>query len=78
MLRRYEEAWEKTFNNDLEYSHKLNKIISNPEIVDSLLHICSVNPELNSIIQGALVNVIPKEKLFESCMQLLQPSHAHS
>ena len=78
ILRRYEEAWEKTFNNDLEYSHKLNKIISNPEIVDSLVHIGSVDPELNSIIQGALVNVIPKEKLFESCMQLLQPSHAHS
>lgn len=74
MMRRDEDAWRKTFNNDLEYSHKLNKIISNPETLDSLVHIGHLNPELNSIIQGALVNVIPKEKLFESCMTLVSLS----
>lgn len=68
ILRNYEDAWRKTFNNDLEYSHKLNKIISNPETIDSLAHIGSTNPELKNVIIGVLVNVIPKEELFEFCM----------
>lgn len=75
-LRGYEVAWRNAFDNDIEYSHKLNKIISNPETVDSLVQMGSLNPELNSLIQGVLVNVIPKQRLFEFCMSLGQTSNS--
>ncbi|MBI2129498.1 NAD(P)/FAD-dependent oxidoreductase, partial [Candidatus Woesearchaeota archaeon] len=64
-LKHFQELCAEEFEEDVQFSHVLRKIFGNAEIINSLAMKASVDPDLNSLLQGILVNVKPKGQILQ-------------
>jgi len=51
------------FEEDRIISEKLRKMFQNPEIINRIIEQSTKSPELNSLLQGIVTNVIPKREI---------------
>jgi len=59
-LSLYRRLYEREFGEDLAVSHELKILFSNKEFVNALLRKASEDEGVNRLLQGVIVNVIPK------------------